>query len=241
MRGNSHARCGVGEKLEITSKVYLSPFALTRAEDRLYVTESEGKRENGAPKLPSRFLFEVDREQLHVPNPIPQHITDLLTQQTNIYIPTPVTDTFAVGQFVEHERFGRGEIVAVEAQAYKIQFERFHSARTITKQTTKLQAVEEAAVSLQKEISPQICEVVQHVNDEQSTGVDATNEPSTVSEVPEEAKTLQNEQPQRRYVKHSSWGNGQIVAESEAHYTIYFAEHNMQRHIEKTSASIRFE
>ncbi len=26
MRGNSHARCGVGEKLEITSKIYLSLF-----------------------------------------------------------------------------------------------------------------------------------------------------------------------------------------------------------------------
>ncbi len=42
MRGNSHVRCEVGEKLEITSKTYLSPYKSVELELEL---ENKGKKE----------------------------------------------------------------------------------------------------------------------------------------------------------------------------------------------------
>ncbi len=55
VRGNSHARCEVGEKLEITSKTYLSPFAATRARNQLFFSVLQHR--NGKKAYPSRFLY----------------------------------------------------------------------------------------------------------------------------------------------------------------------------------------
>lgn len=61
VRGNSHARCGVGEKLEIISKTYLSPFGITRAEQRLYLTCARLRMLFGrtSQNSPSRFIREI--------------------------------------------------------------------------------------------------------------------------------------------------------------------------------------
>jgi len=64
VRGNSHARCGVGEKLEITSKTYLSPFGITRAEERLYLTCAQSRTIFGRSSYnnASRFLREISED-----------------------------------------------------------------------------------------------------------------------------------------------------------------------------------
>ena len=37
---------------------------MTRARDGLYLTEAEGRGHEGAPRYPSRFLLDIDRELL---------------------------------------------------------------------------------------------------------------------------------------------------------------------------------
>lgn len=66
VRGNSHARCGVGEKLEITSKAYLSPLGITRAEERLYLTCAQSRTIFGRSSFnnASRFLREISEDIL---------------------------------------------------------------------------------------------------------------------------------------------------------------------------------
>lgn len=58
MRWKSHVRCGVGENLEINSKGYLSPFAVTRPKKNLYITFPATI--NGKPSKRSRFLKEIN-------------------------------------------------------------------------------------------------------------------------------------------------------------------------------------
>lgn len=64
MRRNSHARCGVGENLEIASKGYLSSFGITRAEKQLYLSCAQMRTLYGRSSFntPSRFLNEIDSE-----------------------------------------------------------------------------------------------------------------------------------------------------------------------------------
>lgn len=57
MRWKSHVRCGVGENAEITSKGYLSSFAVTRPKKNLYITFP--KTINGKPSKRSKFLKEI--------------------------------------------------------------------------------------------------------------------------------------------------------------------------------------
>lgn len=132
----SQKALGAMENLEEERR--LAYVALTRAEKRLYITESEGATERGTTKLPSRFLFEVNREQLNVPNIIPQSILELLEQQTNIQIPQQNAEEFIIGQIVQHEKFGKGEIVKVDEASYTIDFEKFSTSRTIKKSSGKL-------------------------------------------------------------------------------------------------------
>lgn len=51
----------MGEKLEITSKVYLSPFGITRAEQRLYLTSASSRTIFGRSSYNSisRFINEI--------------------------------------------------------------------------------------------------------------------------------------------------------------------------------------
>lgn len=45
----------------------------------------------------------------------------------------------------------------------------------------------------------------------------------------------------QRYIRHAGFGKGQIIAENEEYYTIYFFEQNVNRDIPKASFAIQFE
>lgn len=61
VRWKSHARCGPGEKIEITSKSYLLVFAITRAIKNLYVFSPKTIR--GKFSDISRFVLESGLEE----------------------------------------------------------------------------------------------------------------------------------------------------------------------------------
>lgn len=96
--------------------------AVTRAKERLYLTESEGFRERVFSKTPSRFLFEIDDDLLLKIGKIPDEI------KINCKIPkkktTVKTEVFKKGCKVLHKVFGEGEVVEVDAAAktYHVKF-----------------------------------------------------------------------------------------------------------------------
>ena len=104
--------------------------AATRAENALFLTESEGfNRATKSEKYPSRFIMEIGENLLETEGNIDpallegtknlvKQIDDEITTRTN-------TAQFNIGDKVEHKVFGVGEIIEAtpERDSYKVQFE----------------------------------------------------------------------------------------------------------------------
>ena len=142
VRGNSHARCGVGEKLEITSKAYLSPFGATRAEQRLYLSCAGSRTIFGRTgyNAPSRFLREIDEnvlEQVSKANttsyrddslPFKSNRYDRMPKRTLGSVQAPASQTsrlnstggdkfdWKVGDKAAHGKWGVGMVVSVKGE-----------------------------------------------------------------------------------------------------------------------------
>ena len=136
--------CGMNEGIFPSRKVKtaaameeerrLAFVALTRAEDRLFLTCAGGWTYRGAPRYPSRFLFDMG-DAVTWTAPLPP---DLL-RETQSYIlrhvPEERTEAalLPAGTRVEHAVFGAGTILAADtdAGAYTIQFDRMETPRRI--------------------------------------------------------------------------------------------------------------
>ena len=115
----------------------LAYVAITRAEDLLYITESEGFSERGSTKKPSRFLFDFDRNQISEPKPIN---SKLIEQYTNLFknnetvLKVNQNNDRNIGDIVNHKVFGRGIIISITDKNYEIKFDKYDSNRNISKQ-----------------------------------------------------------------------------------------------------------
>lgn len=102
--------------------------AVTRAENMLYLTESEGYlNDSGGVKYPSRFISEIPEEYLEVqgkPDPILFEGTRNMVNTLNAEIGENASSILSVGTEVEHKVFGRGVIEAFDAasQSYRVKF-----------------------------------------------------------------------------------------------------------------------
>ena len=104
--------------------------AVTRAMDRLYLSECEGYlNENGALKFPSRFLYEIPDDRILRVGA--GEGTDTLFSGTRMVVDRLNSEVygaslplFAVGDEVTHKIFGDGRITAYdpEADAYTVAF-----------------------------------------------------------------------------------------------------------------------
>ena len=107
--------------------------AVTRAKQRLYLTESEGYlNENGALKFPSRFLTEIPEEAIHRNGPIGENIfegtrrtVETLSEQVYGTSRAGQSSAFSIGQKVMHRVFGQGTVEAHNAEddSYKVRFD----------------------------------------------------------------------------------------------------------------------
>lgn len=105
----------------------LAYVAITRAEDQLYLTESEGfNMQNRCEKFPSRFIFEIGSNFIIRDG----CLTSELEEGAKRYIQS-VDDTLLrdkavleVGEVVEHKIFGIGEVLEcdIEKDSATIQF-----------------------------------------------------------------------------------------------------------------------
>jgi len=89
----------------------LAYVALTRAEDVLYITDSEGLTLDGSIKYPSRFVFDIDRELIDYT----VELSEDLIQQANAVIErdegTLDIVLLKTGDHLLHPVFGEGEII----------------------------------------------------------------------------------------------------------------------------------
>lgn len=97
--------------------------AITRAKQRLYLTESEGVGVKGYSKVPSRFVFDIDTKFLDVCGNLPEDIQKEYVSQTKSFDKSsPVI--YKVGDQVRHKVFGEGIIERIDEKnkTYYIRF-----------------------------------------------------------------------------------------------------------------------
>ena len=102
--------------------------AVTRAEDILYLSESEGyMNDTGALKYPSRFITEVDTQLLEIEgNPDPKLLegTKSVVDILNAEVYNADAEVWPAGTAVTHKAFGEGVIQSYDsaAKSYLVKF-----------------------------------------------------------------------------------------------------------------------
>ena len=109
--------------------------AFTRAKKGLFLSDAEGKANDGIFKYPSRFIFDAGMENLELENKLDD---ELLSQTKKIitYDETRLKNMktlFKSGDEILHPVFGRGKIILVNTNAscYTIKFDGMETERSI--------------------------------------------------------------------------------------------------------------
>ena len=110
--------------------------ALTRAEQRLYLTEAAGRGLDGSPRYPSRFLLDIDQQLLtFTEKPRDDLIADARSyiRAAERSLPENAPQSLPVGTRVKHSVFGCGTVVDVDTDkgAHLIQFDDMPTPRAI--------------------------------------------------------------------------------------------------------------
>ena len=138
--------CGLNEGIFPSKKIRtqvameeerrLAFVAITRAKDKLFLTEAMGRNFDGSPRFPSRFLFDIEKQYLEYIN----EPNDALIKEAKEYVELSdkllikdKSDLFPEGSRVKHMILGEGTIVSIdqEMQAYVIKFDSSETERMI--------------------------------------------------------------------------------------------------------------
>jgi len=123
--------------------------AITRARDGLYLTEACGRNFDGSPRYPSRFIFDIDIEDIDYVN----EPEEGLVKETQDYIrlvdsslesaEKKKDDLLEVGSRVRHIIFGDGTVQGIDRDmlAYVILFDKSNTERLISFKV-KLEVIE---------------------------------------------------------------------------------------------------
>lgn len=116
---------------EMEEERRIAYVAFTRAEDLLFITDSEGYTYNGGFRYPSRFIFNIDENVLNYRD----ELDDDLIQMTEEYISRQEGqgEEHRIGDRVFHKAFGFGDIIDVDRAKgmYLIQFDEIATPRKI--------------------------------------------------------------------------------------------------------------
>ena len=123
------------KKMGLEEERRLCYVAITRAEKRLFLLDSEGFTQNGKQKLPSRFLKEIGEENYIRVGTISkelQYNADRYAAQ--LYDEPVVTPPKTAGTRVTHPAFGEGEILGFgrNNNSYRVKFDKLASEREIS-------------------------------------------------------------------------------------------------------------
>jgi DNA helicase-2/ATP-dependent DNA helicase PcrA len=115
----------------------LAFVAVTRAKERLYLSESEGKNFDGTYRYPSRFIFDIDEKLLEFhtkpDEKLLQEAREYIYLRGKVLEPQINQDTLEEGDRVRHIVFGEGKILEkdTEQMAYVIKFDGINTTRRI--------------------------------------------------------------------------------------------------------------
>ena len=139
--------CGMNEGIFPSRKVRsmsgmeeerrLAFVALTRARDRLYLSESGGRNFDGSPRYPSRFLLDIAQELLTYTAPPEEGLireTREYVAESQRRLPQEEAAFLPPGQRVRHAQFGTGTVVEADParSAHLIQFDTMPTPRRIS-------------------------------------------------------------------------------------------------------------
>ena len=140
--------CGMSEGIFPSRKVRtvegmeeerrLAFVAITRAEDRLYLSRADGRNFDGAQQYPSRFILDIEQDLLHYTQEPKEGLIKAARDyiaMSRKYMPETESDVpFAVGQRVRHAVFGAGTVIDVDRDkgAHVVQFDSMETPRQIS-------------------------------------------------------------------------------------------------------------
>ena len=139
--------CGMNEGIFPSRKVRSMPgmeeerrlafVALTRAKERLYLSESGGRNFDGSPRYPSRFLLDIAQELLTYTAPPEEGLireTREYVAESQRHLPQQEAVFLPPGQRVRHAQFGTGTVVEADParSAHLIQFDTMPTPRRIS-------------------------------------------------------------------------------------------------------------
>ncbi len=124
-------RANTREKLEEERR--LCYVAFTRAEDRLFLSDSAGFGYDGVSRCPSRFLFNAGADEVEYVEPLdPATMEEARRQIAKTEAAEPAASTpFAPGSRVQHRIFGAGTVLLAGEGVVIVQFDRIVTPRTI--------------------------------------------------------------------------------------------------------------
>lgn len=114
---------------EMDEERRIAYVAMTRAIKGLYLSDSEGVSNDNVFKLPSRFIFDCERENLDYVRQLPESFETRVNRLRNVN----AEKKWHIGERVKHPVFGVGTITAVNEKAlsYRIKFDRLDTERDI--------------------------------------------------------------------------------------------------------------
>ena len=123
----------------------LAFVAMTRAQNKLYLSEAEGIFNDGSVRFPSRFLLDIDNSLLDF-DPAPSNALiaeardEIAAKDARFVNSIYAQQALSVGQRVHHAAFGDGVVLAIENDAVKVQFDSINTPRALS--AGKLEKIE---------------------------------------------------------------------------------------------------
>ncbi|MBQ4562076.1 MAG: UvrD-helicase domain-containing protein [Clostridia bacterium] len=123
------------KQLGLEEERRLCYVAITRAEKKLFILDSEGSTQNGNHKLPSRFLWEIGEENYERIGNISKELLEESKRTAGVSLTPPENDILADGTTVSHPAFGEGNVISYDEtrHSYRVFFKKINAERIISK------------------------------------------------------------------------------------------------------------
>lgn len=135
----------IKSEAEMEEERRLCFVAITRAKERLFISEREGIYLNGSPLYPSRFILDIKKDLLDFPNQPDEELIKrtekYIAQNEKTIEEAENSAKRKVGDKVKHAVFGNGEIIEIDniKKFFVIQFEGIPTPRKISFKATLAQ------------------------------------------------------------------------------------------------------
>ena len=195
------------KQLGLEEERRLCYVAITRAEKRLFILDSEGSTQNGNHKLPSRFLWEIGEENYERIGNISKELLEESKRTAGITPTAPDNTILPDGAAVTHPAFGEGNILAYDGirRSYRVFFKRINAERSISKDFFSKQPSSETYGDKSKSENNEL-QVIENIKPE----AEAPKPTLTVSTSPPEKEVPEPTQPSPKIPKPAENGSDNL-------------------------------